>query len=180
MTGRFDNLLSEFVYEIDSEHSSVLVRMFNLNTITQIASSADWFKSSCKQEFKGISWTVFLCYDTDSHSRDISKFYEGDWKKLRDKLKGRGVCIVDLAARAMIEDIFLLDSEGICRFLEVIPQSIPKTGNAKKSLKDFFRKNGRTYHEGERAKDLIWSLDKDKIIDRSEIQFTLIEEACFI
>ncbi len=79
----------------------------------------------------------------------------------------------------MIEDISLLDPEGICEYLGIQTKFIPKTGSAKKTLKDFFRSHGKTYHGGDRAQDLILTLNKNKIIEKSEIRFSLIEECCF-
>ena len=171
--------VNEFGYISKSDWHEVEIRMFNVKTVTQITNSADWFNNQCKKKRQGIKWTVFLCYDTDSHSRDVTKFYEGDWERLRQKLGARNVTVIDLSVHAMIEDLFLLDEEGICSYLGIPSQMIPKTGNAKRTLKDFFRNHKNTYHEGEKAKDLMWALDKDKIIKHSDIQFSQIEEKCF-
>ncbi len=84
-----------------------------------------------------------------------------------------------MASRAMIEDLLLYDSQGICTFLGVPNQTIKREGNGKTTLKRFFNKFDKTYHEGEQAADLIWGLNMDLIIDRSEIQLNLIEERCF-
>ena len=153
--------------------------MHSVNTITQVAHAADWFNNSCKQEYPRIKWTVFLCYDTDSHLADITKFYEGDWLILRNKLKARNVEIVDLAARAMIEDLFLIDMEGICTYLGVLNQTIPREGNGKTTIKKFFRNCEKAYHEGERAEGLIWGLNMDLIIQKAEIQLNLVDDRCF-
>lgn len=65
-------------------------------------------------------WTVYLCYDTDSSNSNISKFYEGDWKILRQDLeKSKTTTIVDLAASADIEDIMLYDIESVLAFLGI-------------------------------------------------------------
>ena len=153
--------------------------MNSVRTITQVPHAADWFNSSCKKECPGIKWTVFQCYDTDSHLEDITKFYEGDWLILRNKLKARKVEIIDLSARAMIEDLFLFDMEGICTYLGVSNQAIPREGNGKTTLKKFFRQFKKAYHEGERAMDLIWCLDMDRIIHSAEIQLNLVGDRCF-
>jgi len=73
-----------------------------------------------------INWVVFLCYDTDSHNRDISQFYEGDWSELRKSIENNSrTSIFDLAASADIEDIMLLDIDGVCSFLEILLCPIP-------------------------------------------------------
>ncbi|MDY0289169.1 MAG: hypothetical protein RBR15_10130 [Sphaerochaeta sp.] len=175
----FDEDVNEFVSISTSIHTSVIIRMHSVNTITQITHAADWFNNSCKKEYPRIKWTVFLCYDTDSHLADITKFYEGDWLILRNKLKARNVEIIDLAARAMIEDLFLFDMEGICTYLGVPNQTIPRVGNGKTTVKQFFRDCKKAYHEGERAEDLIWGLDMDLIIQKAEIQLNLVDDRCF-
>lgn len=120
-----------------------------------------------------------MCYDTDSPHEDISKFYEGDWLALRKKLKGKNIEIIDLASRAMIEDLFLLDPGGICNFLGVPNQTIKREGNGKTTLKQFFRRFNKTYHEGERATDLSWNLDMGILEAKAEIQLHLVDERCF-
>jgi len=102
----FDDIVNEVISESSCGSYSVIIRMNSVKTITQVAHSADWFNNSCKKKHPGIKWTVFLCYDTDSHLADITKFYEGDWLTLRRKLKGKNVEVIDLASRAMIEDLF--------------------------------------------------------------------------
>ncbi len=98
----FDDVVNDFISVSTSADNSV-------KTITQVTHCADWFNNYCKKVYPGIKWTIFLCYDTDSHLADITKFHEGDWLTLRKKLKARKVDIIDLAARAMIEDLFLYD-----------------------------------------------------------------------
>jgi len=144
----FDDIVNEVISESSCGSHSVIIRMNSVKTITQVVHSADWFNNSCKKKHPSIKWTVFLCYDTDSHLADITKFYEGDWLTLRRKLKGKNIEVIDLASRAMIEDLFLYDKEGICNYLGVPNQTIPREGNGKATLKQFFRKFGKVYHEG--------------------------------
>lgn len=102
----------------------------------------------CSKKHK-IPWTVYLCYDTDSSSSNISKFYEGDWKILRQELENsKATTIVDLAASADIEDIMLYDIESVLTFLGIaMPvKLVGRKGKAK--MKALYRKAGRAYHEG--------------------------------
>ena len=91
----------------------LLIKFNIVGAVTQIIHSGKWFANTCVKKFK-IPWQVFLCYDTDSPDKDISKFYEDDWKLLRDELKkAKAKDIVDLAASADIEDVMLVDLEGM-------------------------------------------------------------------
>ena len=103
----------------------IIIKIFVVGTISQITNSGSWFANKCSKKIK-VPWSVYLCYDTDSSTAEISKFYEGDWKLLRTTLKkAHAKNIIDLAASANIEDIMLCDIEGVCRFLNIpIPEKI--------------------------------------------------------
>lgn len=121
---------------------------------------------------------MFLCYDTDNYTPNISKFYEDDWKELRKTISKHKSCsIIDLAAQADIEDIMLLDKDGIFNFLEMAPIPIPAGSKGKMKMKKLFRAKGRgcACHEGNRAEPLIKVLDLDKIISLSPVPLSQIE-----
>ena len=147
----------------------IIIKIFVVGTISQITNSGSWFANKCSKKIR-VPWSVYLCYDTDSSTADISKFYEGDWKLLRTALKkAHADNIIDLAASADIEDIMLYDIEGICKFLRIpVLREIPgRKGKAK--MKMLYRSCGLTYHEAERALPLIESLDFNKIMEKGPI-----------
>ena len=176
-----DKKTGEVNYVLSSNQKCVLIKFNVVGTITQITNSGAWFQNRCYKKFKSLDWTVFLCYDTDNYNNDISKFFEGDWKVLRNSItKNRNSTVIDLAAQADIEDIMLLDIDAVYRYLglETSP-IIPSGKKGKTKIRNLFRDVGATYHEGERAKPLIESLDMDKIISLSTIPFLEIERKCF-
>ncbi|MFA6840626.1 MAG: hypothetical protein WCR05_07575 [Sphaerochaetaceae bacterium] len=175
----FDDKDNDYYSVATSDSQSVLIKMKTIGTVTQMTHAAQWFNNICRGKQQGLRWTVFLCYDTDTYQEDISKFYEEDWKILRKKLSGRNIDIIDLSASAMIEDLFLYDRQGICNFLQIPEQDIPYVGNGKNTLKHFFRQHGQTYHEGERARNLIWSLDIELISQQAQIQLSKVGDLCF-
>lgn len=143
--------------------------MYVVGTVTQIIHSGKWFKNRCAQRQK-IPWSVYLCYDTDSPRADISKFFEGDWKRLRDTLvKNHAKHIVDLAASADIEDVLLCDMEGVCEYLNISVPIELKGRKGKAKMKALYRSCGATYHEGERAETMIQTLNFEKIVLSSPI-----------
>lgn len=166
----------EFFYEWIYHTKKIIIKMYVVGTITQISNSGKWFINKCSKKVK-VPWSVYLCYDTDSPQADISKFYEGDWKRLRDDInRGRTKQIIDLAASADIEDVLLYDIKGVCEFLNIaIPEKlIGRKGKAK--MKALFRSVGATYHEGERAENLIMALDKEKIIKSAPLDLAKLKD----
>ena len=175
---RTSDEIYEPFYVVQGPFGTRVIRMNAVGTITQIKNSVHWFQNTCiHAKGKKIPWTVFLCYDTDSYNADITKFYEDDWKNFRKEIsKGsRTVKIIDLAASAEIEDVFLLDLHGISQFLgleeDLKPEDVPNGHKGSARLKQLILKQrqlNRTmvvYHKGERAKNLIKFLDLQKIME---------------
>ncbi len=179
---QIDPVNGEIFYTLGTTDHKVLI-MFNVvGTISQITNSGTWFEKRCYGQYKSLEWTVFLCYDTDNYTPNISKFYEGDWKELRKAIDKRKSCsIIDLAAQADIEDIMLVDSDGVFNFLGIDPIEIPSGAKGKAKMRKIFRTKGpgSAYHAGERAEGLINSLDFDKIISTSPVPLSQIQAECF-
>ena len=139
---RTSDEIYEPFYVVQGPFGTRVIRMNAVGTITQIKNSVHWFQNTCiHAKGKKIPWTVFLCYDTDSYNADITKFYEDDWKNFRKEIsKGsRTVKIIDLAASAEIEDVFLLDLHGISQFLgleeDLKPEDVPNGHKGSARLK---------------------------------------------
>jgi len=164
-------------------NTKIIIMLHCFSAISQVAHSGNWFNNNCIGKHKKIPWTVFLCYDTDSHNDNITKFHEGDWKILRDKINHKNTTIIDMAASADIEDLFLKDLHGIGVFLgvksELTEDEIPKGRKGKVRLKALYRNNGQYYHEGPRAESLIKSLNMQTLIDCGLLPLIEIEKVCF-
>lgn len=172
----------EIFYVLGNSEHSILIKFNVVGTISQITNSGNWFEKRCYNQYKNLNWTVFLCYDTDNYTPNISKFYEDDWKELRKTISKRKSCsIIDIAAQADIEDIMLVDADGIFNFLGMAPIPIPNGSKGKVKMKKIFRAKGpgSAYHEGSRAEGLIKALDLDKIISKSPVQLNKIQQECF-
>lgn len=165
-----ENLDDGDIYYIWNDGAEKTLIKFNVvGTITQITNSGNWFSSKCTKLHK-IPWTVFLCYDTDNSENDISKFFQDDWKILRNDLKrAKAKRVIDLAASADIEDIMLYDISGICEYLRIdIPEKLHGR-KGKTKMKALYRSCGNTYHEGDKAENMIQSLNFQTIVDNSPL-----------
>lgn len=169
--------IGEIAFEWLSGEESILIKFNVVGTVTQVVHSGKWFTNTCAKKYK-IPWQVFLCYDTDSPDKDISKFYEGDWKLLRDELKkSKAKEIIDLAASADIEDVMLVDIESICKYLGITAPKELKGRKGKAKMKALYRSCGNTYHEGDKAENMIKNLDFQKIINEGPIKLNLIKDS---
>lgn len=187
-----DDATYEYYYKVQGPFEEITIRLNSVGTITQITNSIDWFNNVCAPKGCKIDWTVFLCYDTDAYEADITKFYKGDWEVFRKKLNlnRRVKRIVDMAAKADIEDIMLCDLHGISTYMgldvDLEEDDVPSTGKkgAAKMKRLFLeqRKKGKTkayYHKGERARSLIDCLDFEIIARSGILPLHEVEEACY-
>ena len=88
--------------------------------------------------------------------------------------------VVDLAAKAGIEDVMLRDLPGVLSFLGLPPETEMPPGNkGKAKLKKLYRKvaPNKAYHSGERAKDLISHLDMAEIRASAPVPLGKIDRA---
>lgn len=86
-----DPVTFEPYYIVHGPFGKRIVRLNAVGTITQIHNSASWFSNRCLSGHpQAKNWTVFLCYDMDDYSSDVSKFYEGDWAQFRRQRGYRG------------------------------------------------------------------------------------------
>lgn len=161
-----DEKSQENKHILTKDDRAILVMIDNVSSVTQMPNSAMWFRRACLDSFNEIPWHVFLGYDTDDYSGDITKFYKDDWLYLRQEIEKDAASVTDLAAKADIEDIMLYDLEGVLAFLGLNPDTKAPSGRkGKAKMRKLFRmvSTSNAYHEGERARDLIRSLNMEKL-----------------
>ena len=180
----FEKVLDEeelsYFYELTYNEQTVIVKIKNTETITQITNQYLWFKNNCSDKYNNINWYVALCYDTDGKS--ITAFSQFDWYSLKERICNLNNVkeIFDCAAQQDVEDLFLIDFKGILNFLNVtdnLDVTDLKGRKGKIKLKNLYTDyTSLTYHEGKRALPLICSLDLRKIIIESNNNIKRIEE----
>ena len=107
-------------------------------------------------------------------------FHEGDWARLRGSIASQACAVIDLAAEADIEDVILCDLPGVLSFLGLPAQTeIPPGNKGKTKLKKLHRMVAvnKTYHSGERSKELIACLDMAVIKKNAPIPLNEIDKA---
>lgn len=169
----------DIAYELITENETSIIKFNTVNAVTQIPRAGKWFNSQCADKYNSSCvWSVFLCYDTDDYKSDVTKFHEGDWELLRSSLE-KAKIVIDVAAAADIEDILLGDLAGICAFIGCdIPEKL-HGAKGKSKLKRLYRDNGKTYHEGKRARALIDSLNMETLISNNTVNLSAIETLIF-
>ena len=101
-----------------------------------------------------------------------------DWKKVERELLNCGVKKVShIKAEKCIEDIFLLDMQGICKYLNIKSVKNITGANGVDKMKKLFLKGNRIYQKGYKCEGFIKHLDIDYILKIKEEMFeSLIDE----
>ncbi len=121
------------------------------------------FQNDILRKNKGVSFTVFLCHDTDVF--EMEDHPPVQWKPVEQELRRMGVRnIFHIAAESCIEDWFLSDTAGILRFLR-LPQGTTVLGTGADAIQRLFKKRSRVYIKGGKTEGLIDALDIRKIMD---------------
>lgn len=108
---------------------------------------------------EGYQVTVALCYDTDVFGY-VQK-PKINWKEVEKILKEDGAHkVLHIKAEKSIEDWFLVDKEGIKRFLKLSSDVIPQGSNGYEKLKYLFKKANKIYaKKGREVNGLVQALD---------------------
>ncbi|MFT8323338.1 MAG: hypothetical protein ABF649_20960 [Bacillus sp. (in: firmicutes)] len=141
--------------------------------------AARFFKSQCAK-YPNLLLNTICLYDTDAF--DMSRKPPVNWPNVMKKLRDEGAGSVDeIKVRQMIEDWFLIDKVGLCKFLQLDPKrarSISgKDGNEK--MKMLFRKKGKIYQKGSYCYDFLPCLDLSKIYSNKKAELVKLENIIF-
>lgn len=156
---------------IRTEEKSVRISFKCTSTCSQITNQVEWIRNEYADKIRNRDICIYICYDTDSYREDITRFEEGDWEyfiKQIEKISGE-INIIQLAAKAQIEDIMLIDKNGIKKYLGLTEIAIPNKSKGKYKMREVFKQANKCYREGYRSERFINSLDFEYICKNCEI-----------
>ncbi len=115
-----------------------------------------------------LPFSVILAYDTDVF--EFSSLPPVDWKRVDYLFGNYGVqSIFHIQQRSMIEDWFLGDKEGLCRYLEIpIDTAVPPGDDANKRMQSLFHIANKMYYKGHYTRNFLDDLDIGKIYKQQE------------
>ena len=121
----------------------------------------------CKDdEFSNYEKIVCFCYDKDVFKKTNSNPPINREKMKKDFYDAGASNIIEIIADDMIEDFFLIDTDGIIKFLKLGKKyKIPQ----KKSLdllKQMYKDGNKIYSKGTKAEGLVDALNMDLILSK--------------
>ena len=168
----YDKLLDELkkINQIDKFNVDKIIKQC-LKGITKFDKKLlKKFEYDIKTKYKDYEIIVFLCYDTDVF--DFKAKPPVNWDGVDVKLKRLGAKeVYHIKAEKCIEDIFLIDTVGICKYLN-IPQVKRVNGqNGVEKMKNLFMRGNRIYQKGFFCEGFINSLDISLILEEKQLVF---------
>lgn len=127
------------------------------------------FKFEILPNHKNCDFIVFLCSDTDVFEFSPQPPFE--WKDVINDLKEAGATkVIQIQAKHSIEDWFLLDYEGIAKFLGLPKKTkIPKGNNGYEKMKKLYSLANNMYYKGMKSNGMIEKLNVKKIVENPSV-----------
>lgn len=121
------------------------------------------FKKDILVKYKSHTFVVALCRDTDVF--EFAQKPKIRWGEVEKQLKEEGAKrVIHVQAVKAIEDWFLYDLEGVCKYLNIpLTQPTGRTGYDK--LSNLFKRANKTYIKGRMTKGFVENLDVSKIVN---------------
>ena len=118
------------------------------------------------KEYGNYEKIVCFCYDKDVFKQNNTNPPINRTKMKEDFEKYGANKIIEIIANNMIEDFFLLDIEGIKKYLKVKKNYKNSSKKSLELLKQIFKDGSRVYSKGTKATGLISSLDMPFILGK--------------
>lgn len=125
-------------------------------------------KNEIKPNYPDTDFSIVLCYDTDVF--EFAPKPPFSWtdveKKIRKECKIKN--ILHIKAEKMIEDWFIIDSAGICKFLGYSQTPTLKGNSGLDKIKNLFKGKNKIYQKGHYCYKFIEYLDMELIYNNLE------------
>ncbi len=126
------------------------------------------FEKRIIANYPNSDYICVLCYDSDVF--EFGRKPNVDWKKITKELKNLGTRnVIQIEAKQSIEDWFLIDLNGLKKYLK-LPSEIKMNYKGQKGIEYLFKKANKVYIKGQRTDGLIDSLDYELIYNEIEDQ----------
>lgn len=124
----------------------------------------NYFENNICVKYIGYTIKAALCYDTDVFQ--AYRIKPVDWQIIDKKLRQLGADeVIHVRAEKSIEDWFLLDADGLRKYLG-LPKKFKMIGyKGLTGLTKLFKAAGKEYEQGKRCKDLIKALNLSTITE---------------
>lgn len=171
----FDSLIS--YYRVKSKRQVKNIKVLNIKGVGRYESKLpSKLKHEIIPKYADGNIAVVCSYDTDVF--ELAQKPPVNWRDLRKKiLELQGIhSFHEIKAQLMIEDWFLRDLEGICRYLkiEMPTKLIGQTGNDK--MKWLFKKGKKIYQKGSYCHKFVPSLNIESIREQIKVEIKELEE----
>lgn len=174
----YDKLLEELkkINKVDKFNADKIVKQC-LKGITKFDKKLlKKFEYDIKIRYSDYEIIVFLCYDTDVF--DFNAKPSVNWDDVDTKLKKLGAKkVYHIKAEKCIEDIFLVDTVGLCKYLNISLVKKVNGSNGVDKMKNLFMRGDKIYQKGFSCEGFVNSLDICLILKEKQAVFEpLIQE----
>ncbi len=177
--GDSDKEFFEALYQYYQKHSKsqlkAVLKVCNIKGIGRYESKIpSKLKNHYLPKIKTKGTSVFCSYDTDVF--DLAEKPPTDWESVKKKVNDIGIDkFYEIPVSKMIEDWFLLDISGLCKYLKIKEPSRLVGNSGYTKIKDLFKKGNKVYQKGSDCHKFVSSLNIELIRKKISNQLKLLE-----
>lgn len=169
----FYKMLIKFLndkYKLNIPLSKIIIH--NVKGIGNYKSAPNMFKGRILRDNPNTDFYAICSYDSDVFEGNYMKKPRVDWDDVEKRLKKyHAIDVIHIKAKHCIEDWFLLDKEGICKFLKVrLPKNLSGKNGIEK-INKLFKSGNKIYQKGFYVYKFLDFLDFELIFSKLEPEF---------
>lgn len=136
----------------------------NLKSVTHYNKAPSIFENEIAPKYNGAEFEIICSYDYDVFQNPYSIKPPVDWPRLKKQLNNNNkiINVYEIKATDSIEDWFLKDMTGLCKYLgstKIYKLKDLQGTTGEKKMKDLFKRNSKIYQKGYNTRNFIDYLD---------------------
>ncbi|MFA9397403.1 MAG: hypothetical protein ACERKV_03940 [Clostridiaceae bacterium] len=157
----------------------------NLNSVTHYNKAPSIFENEIAPKYKGAEFKIICSYDYDAFQNLCSIKPPVNWPKLKKQLNSNNkiINVYEIKAYDSIEDWFLKDMTGLCKYLgstKIYKLKDLQGTTGEKKMKDLFKRNSKIYQKGYNTRNFIDYLDFEVLYNSLEKELEPLKKCMFI
>ena len=181
----FYEKMIEYIKSKNPNKNLKKIKIKNLKSVTNYNRATSIFEYEIAPKYKGASFEIICSYDYDVFKNLYNIKPPVNWTKLKKQLKNNKniTNVHEIKAHDSIEDWFIKDMNGLCKYLDsgkIYKLKDLKGTKGEDKIKDLFKRNSKVYQKGYNARNFIGYLDFEVLYNALENELKTLKNSIFI
>ena len=164
-------------YRSKQSHSLKAFRIIDIRGITRFENKMGLIvQNDILKKYDAGKVHIICCHDTDVF--DFARKPPVDWVRVKNRMNRLGIGHFEqVKAKRMIEDWFIMDVDGLCKFLKLKAPKKMEGKDGYDKIKKLFKMGGKIYIKGTYSQKFIPHLDMALVRIHAQVELEKLEKA---